>query len=179
MCCRDLSHRCQSYGAEDMTGNIWEWCRTAKRRNNDYNAYCEDASTEGTDRALYAGAFSSYQNDVRSAYRGADFPDDWSKVIGFRVVASQQNTRTRTALQLGLSRQNDQNMTDANRNRNPPVKLSAYVFRGATQRRWLRLIARRWIGIYGQPRVSRQRKEQHTSDPLQSLPERWLPAQQK
>lgn len=74
------------YGCEEMSGNVWEWCRTKWRENYKQPA---DDSLEGEEvRVLRGGAFHADQGSVRCAYRGRDSPDDRHYYLGFRVVVS-------------------------------------------------------------------------------------------
>jgi formylglycine-generating enzyme required for sulfatase activity len=74
------------YGIYDMAGNVWEW--TADW----YNAYPGNTISDsdyGTKyRVLRGGAWLYNDNDVRSANRGGDVPDDRSDNLGFRCALS-------------------------------------------------------------------------------------------
>jgi formylglycine-generating enzyme required for sulfatase activity len=76
------------YEVEDLSGNVWEWCRTKWEEN--YRDYQGDDDLEGDERrVLRGGAFFNDESSVRCAFR-----DDWyfpnlrSWNFGFRVVAS-------------------------------------------------------------------------------------------
>jgi len=70
----------------DMSGNVWEWCRTKWRA--DYKGQ-PDERLEGTDtRVLRGGAFYGEARGVRCAYRSRYNPGNRYRVFGFRVVAS-------------------------------------------------------------------------------------------
>jgi len=74
-------------GAEDMSGNIWEWCSTKWR--DDYDEYEKkvDDGLEGDEgRVLRGGSFGSYHGGARCAVRVRYDPSgrDWGN--GFRVV---------------------------------------------------------------------------------------------
>jgi len=72
------------YGAADMCGNVWEWCRT--KWWGSYKDYQDDNDLEGTSpRVLRGGAFFNLDGDVRCAARHFDFPDYWNWRSGFRV----------------------------------------------------------------------------------------------
>jgi formylglycine-generating enzyme required for sulfatase activity len=73
-------------GVLDMSGNVWEWCRTKWRVN--YNSEADDV-VEGTDtRVLRGGAFDYNARTVRCAARNWPIPRPRYLVNGFRVVAS-------------------------------------------------------------------------------------------
>ena len=76
------------YGAEDMSGNVWEWLRSI------YAAYPYEPSDgrenpkAGTDadRVLRGGAFDYNQGIVRCAYRSRSYPNARLRSGGMRVV---------------------------------------------------------------------------------------------
>jgi len=75
------------YRAEDLSGNVWEWCAT--KWENDYDDYKGDNSPEGDDaRVLRGGAFDDGARLVRCAFRGSHYPYSRYSFSGFRVVAS-------------------------------------------------------------------------------------------
>jgi len=74
-------------GVEEMSGNVWEWCRT--KWGSEYQDYRPDNDLKGSDvRMLRGGAFLYYPNGVRCAYRGSDLPHDRGDGFGFRVCVS-------------------------------------------------------------------------------------------
>jgi formylglycine-generating enzyme required for sulfatase activity len=73
-------------GALDMSGNVWEWCRTKGR--DDHNASPDDTLNGQSTRVLRGGAYPNYPRRVRCAFRLRDIPDSWLAYLGFRVVAS-------------------------------------------------------------------------------------------
>lgn len=73
------------YECEEMSGNIWEWCRT--KWHNDYQDYRDDNGLEGVaGRVVRGGAFYFNQSLVRCVSRRRFFPATASKFNGFRVI---------------------------------------------------------------------------------------------
>jgi formylglycine-generating enzyme required for sulfatase activity len=76
------------YGVEELSGNVWEWCRT--KWKSGYRAYENDSTLEGSARRVVrGGAFYSSESDVRCAVRLRDGPDNRNLDAGFRVVVSR------------------------------------------------------------------------------------------
>ncbi len=72
-------------GAHDMSGNVWEWCRT-KVCEPDHDGPQND---EGEDhRVLCGGSWGFEASNARCAVRGRPHPHFLDDYIGFRVVAS-------------------------------------------------------------------------------------------
>jgi formylglycine-generating enzyme required for sulfatase activity len=72
---------------EDLSGNVWEWCRT--KWESDYEHYQNDIALEGSARRVVrGGAFYSLSRLVRCAFRDGWNPHDRSYDLGFRVVVS-------------------------------------------------------------------------------------------
>ena len=75
------------YGVEEMSGNVWEWCRT--KWQGSYEGYEDDNGLEGdTHRVLRGGAFYDDPYFVRCAARGNHYPFNWNNSYGFRVMVA-------------------------------------------------------------------------------------------
>ena len=69
------------YGVQDMSGNVWEWCRT------DYNTGSKDLN--GTyNRVMRGGSWFVDQNFARAKFCGGYFLDACHDDLGFRLVVS-------------------------------------------------------------------------------------------
>jgi formylglycine-generating enzyme required for sulfatase activity len=75
------------YGVEDLSGNVWEWCRT--KWEGDYEAYQNDNDVQGTDRRVLRGGAFGLTRFVRCAYRDDEYPGYRYRFFGFRVVVSR------------------------------------------------------------------------------------------
>jgi formylglycine-generating enzyme required for sulfatase activity len=70
------------YACQDMSGNVWEWCRTKYDRP-------DDNSLEGdVRRVIRGGAFDNDERVVRCAFRLDSGPNYGYFNVGFRVVVS-------------------------------------------------------------------------------------------
>ena len=79
-------HGASPYGCEEMSGNVWEWCRTKWREN--YDTPADDSLEGSTSRVLRGGAFFDHHRHVRCAFRHWFYPYYRSSHLGFRVVVS-------------------------------------------------------------------------------------------
>ncbi len=82
------SFAANGYGLHDMNGNVCEWCQDWYA--SDYYASSPASNPKGAAsgaiRVLRGGAWLLNAQNVRSANRGNDAPDDRNGSIGFRLV---------------------------------------------------------------------------------------------
>jgi formylglycine-generating enzyme required for sulfatase activity len=81
------------YGVEDLSGNVWEWCR-ARWESSYQDHQGNDGSEREAPRVLRGGAFYSDGWLVRCASRCPWDPNDRSGDVGFRVVACPAGGRS-------------------------------------------------------------------------------------
>lgn len=70
-----------SYGVEDMSGNIWEWCLNNYDKPDDI-----DIDSSGDSRVLRGGSWDSVPELVRAPFRSGFSPGYRNLIFGFRVV---------------------------------------------------------------------------------------------
>ena len=81
------------YGCLDMSGNVWEWCRTKWRGNyQDYEQEVDDTLEDDYRRVVRGGSFFDLVGGVRCADRLLRDPDYRFGYLGFRVVFSPSTT---------------------------------------------------------------------------------------
>lgn len=79
------------YGVLDMSGNVWEWCRT--KWEESYENYWGDDSLEGDEgRVVRGGSFVGDNLDARCACRFGGIPSNCDWHVGFRLVLSSVST---------------------------------------------------------------------------------------
>lgn len=78
------------YGAHDMGGNLWEWCRDSYRKGYAPSAPVHNPAGPPPSpyKVLRGGAWSSHRGKLRAAYRNYDLLTDRHLEIGFRCVKS-------------------------------------------------------------------------------------------
>lgn len=81
--------RPNAFGLYNMAGNVWEWLQDV--HHDDYGNAPTDGSawTEGGDQAMRVtrgGAWFSYPQGLRSAYRSRSAPDFRGGGVGFRIA---------------------------------------------------------------------------------------------
>jgi formylglycine-generating enzyme required for sulfatase activity len=74
------------YGCEEMSGNVWEWCRTKWREN--YRTPEDNKLDGGTARVLRGGSFFRSANGVRCSNRLNLNPGYGYYSDGFRLALS-------------------------------------------------------------------------------------------
>jgi formylglycine-generating enzyme required for sulfatase activity len=74
------------YGVQDMSGNVWEWCRTKWRAR--YKRPADESLGEDVSRVVRGGAFNVDEWSVRCAYRDKLIPSNLWYDFGFRVVVA-------------------------------------------------------------------------------------------
>ena len=81
-------HGASPYDCQDMSGNVWEWTRSAWKK---YPYRADDGREESdaeSSRVLRGGSFIDLQQSVRCSYRGSGGPGGRDSGGGFRVVVS-------------------------------------------------------------------------------------------
>jgi iron(II)-dependent oxidoreductase len=75
-------------GAEDMSGNVWEWVSSVYRAYP-YGANSEELSGDGGYYVLRGGSwFTGYSTSFRASFRYWAFPFNLDIFLGFRCARS-------------------------------------------------------------------------------------------
>ncbi len=75
------------YDAQDMAGNVWEWCSSLYKEQYPYDAVASEILDNSTDvRVCRGGAWGGSPWLARAADRGGDLPGYGSYNLGFRVA---------------------------------------------------------------------------------------------
>jgi len=75
------------YDAQDMAGNVWEWCSSLYKAQYPYDAAASEILDNSTDvRVCRGGSWNGIPRNARAATRGRFDPDGRYVALGFRVV---------------------------------------------------------------------------------------------
>ena len=78
-----------AYGAVDMAGNVWEWCRPKWLGNyKGYEKKVDDSLAGEGARVLRGGSWDFSRDVVRCVFRSGVGPGSRDSYVGFRVAAS-------------------------------------------------------------------------------------------
>jgi len=73
-------------GAEDQSGNVWNWTSSLYRPYPYRHDDCEDSEAEG-ERTVRGGSWFYDRIGTRCAFRGWFVPDSYTSNMGFRIVS--------------------------------------------------------------------------------------------
>ena len=74
------------YGAFDMAGNLYQWCKDWYTPGAERKADNPTGPDQGTERVLKGGSYSESMDSLRSAYRISADPAASKAIYGFRCV---------------------------------------------------------------------------------------------
>ena len=74
------------FGLHDMTGNLWEWTRSAYDEDVRKAVREDSRASEEARRVVRGGSWFDSRDRARCAYRGGFRPGGRSGGLGFRVV---------------------------------------------------------------------------------------------
>ncbi|MCP4361960.1 MAG: formylglycine-generating enzyme family protein, partial [Chloroflexi bacterium] len=86
-------HSAADCGAQDMSGNVWEWCQTQYVSQEPYRGNDGRENLSGGQnirRVVRGGSWLNTQGATRAAYRGHDHPTERYNGYGFRVVVARR-----------------------------------------------------------------------------------------
>ncbi len=81
------------YGASDMSGNVWEWCRSVLAPYPYRDTDLRDSPDLTGPRVLRGGSFMCSPYDVRCASRYKAHPTEVKRDAGFRIVVETTDDR--------------------------------------------------------------------------------------
>jgi formylglycine-generating enzyme required for sulfatase activity len=82
-------HGAADCGAEELAGNVWEWCSTRYQKYplpDDLSAETLDTVNENSTYVLRGGSWNYPRALARCAYRVINYPARRYGIFGFRVV---------------------------------------------------------------------------------------------
>lgn len=73
------------FGCEDMSGNVWEWCKDALSPYKT-TAQTNPSPSNGSQKVVRGGSWRSKANSLRTTARLGQMPNYFANDIGFRLV---------------------------------------------------------------------------------------------